>query len=97
MLGLDLFDKVGTLARYWDAITGAFALDALTVGEAAAPVAGGDLVAEVEAFLRFTLAADGPRLGGVGEGDEIHLRAEAVDGQALVWDDAVIHLAAFPA
>lgn len=33
----------------------------------------------------------------VGLGRELHLGDETITGGALVWDDAVVHLAAFAA
>ena len=94
ILGLDLFDKPGTLDRYWKALVGAYALDALM--EDASTGAETALADEVEAFLRDVLDAEGPQVSGVGQGDEIHLRGKRVVGHALVWDDAVVHLSAFP-
>lgn len=94
ILGLDLFDKPGTLDRYWKAIVGAYALDALM--EDASTCAPTTLAEEAEAFLRDVLKAEGPLVSGVGQGDEIHLRGQRVVGHALVWDDAVVHLSAFP-
>jgi hypothetical protein len=96
VLGLDLFDKPGTLSRYWSAITGAFALDALTVEDLSFELEGAALAAQVEAFLHATFTADAVAVDGVGDGEELHLRGEGVDAHALVWDDAVVHLAAFP-
>lgn len=95
ILGLDLFDKPGTLDRYWKSLVGAYALDALMEDASAAVEAR--LADEAEAFLREVLQADGADVSGVGQGDEIHLRGERVVGHALVWDDAVVHLSAFPA
>jgi hypothetical protein len=94
ILGLDLFDKPGTLDRYWKALVGAYALDALIEEETLAPPS--NLAAEAAAFLREVLETDGRRVAGVGQGEEVHLRGSRVVGHALVWDDAVIHLSAFP-
>jgi len=95
ILGADLFDKPGTLDRYWQAVVGAYALDALLEQQSAA---GDDLAAEAEAFLKSVVCADGSRrVQGVGEGDEIHFQGRGVVGHALVWDDAIVHLSAFPA
>jgi hypothetical protein len=96
VLGLDLFDRPGTLARYWTAVTGAYALHAL--GSAGTESADSDEVAynAVDLFLRRVLDAGATPVAGVGHGEELHLRTDGVDGHALVWDGAVIHLAAFP-
>ena len=95
VLGLDLFDKPGTLDRYWKALVSAYALDALL--DDVSTAAPARLVEEAEAFLRNAIATEGPRVAGVGLGDELHLRSTVVVGHALIWDDAVIHLSAFPA
>lgn len=62
--------------------------------ESVAPVTR--LAEEAAAFLRDVLEAEGPLVSGVGEGQEIHLRGQRIVGHALVWDDAVVHLSAFP-
>ena len=94
ILGLDLFDKPGTLDRYWKSLVGAYALDALMADPSAAAATG--LADEAQAFLRDVLDAGGDRVSGVGEGDELHLRSDRIVGHALLWDGAVVHLSAFP-
>lgn len=95
ILGLDLFDKPGTLDRYWRSLVSAYALDAL-MEDASAAIAT-RVAADAEAFLQEVLAADGSNVAGVGHGEEIHLRGQRVVGHALIWDGAVVHLSAFPA
>lgn len=94
ILGVDLFDKPGTLARYWSALAGAYALDALTL-DTAAPIAT-PLMEEAAAFLRAVLDAEGPRVPGVATGDEIHIRSNGIVGHALVWGDVIVHFSALP-
>ena len=93
ILGLDLFDKPGTLDRYWKALVSAYALDALLEET---PAMGNRLAADAAAFLEEVLAAKGDTVRGVGVGEEIHLRGTSAVGHALIWDDAIVHLSAFP-
>jgi hypothetical protein len=83
---LDLFDKPGTLATYWDGLLAGYALDAL---EAGAPHFD---QADAEAFVVRILAAEIP---AVGLGTELHIGAGDLTGGALTWAGAVVHLAAF--
>lgn len=89
LVTLDLFDKPSTLATYWDGLLSGYALDALGVD---APVFDR---ADAERFLERVLGTTATEATPVGAGRELHLGDETVTGGALVWDDAVVHLAAF--
>jgi hypothetical protein len=86
---LDLFDKPATLATYWEGLLSGYALDALRFAPPAFDTA------DAEAFRERFLATVATEAPGVGLGRELHLGDETVTGGALVWDDAVVHLAAF--
>ena len=51
--------------------------------------------ADARRFLDGALASAASETGAVGLGTEIHFGDDAVIGGALVWDGAVVHLAAF--
>ena len=74
---------------------GAYALDAITAPPLASHAIDA-LAAGAESFLLVVLAAESRDVEGVGAGLEIHLRSDDIDGHALIWDNAVVHLSAFP-
>jgi hypothetical protein len=86
---LDLFDKPSTLAAYWDGLLSGYALDALGTEPPAFDTA------EAETFLARALGAAVTETAAVGVGRELHLGDDGLTGGALVWDDALVHLAAF--
>lgn len=88
---LDLFDKPSTLATYWNGLLSGYALDA--IGAEAPSFDSGD----AEGFLERVRGATATEADAVGLGRELHLGDETITGGALVWDDAVVHLAAFAA
>jgi hypothetical protein len=89
VVGLDLFDKPTTLARYLRGIVAGHALDA--PGPARSP----DAIRAIERFLSEVDAVDAHRGTGVGLGEEILLQG-LVSGVGLSYDDCLVHLAAFP-
>jgi hypothetical protein len=91
---VDLFDKAATLATYWDGLLAGYALDAVETPDTAAPAFG---PGEARAFLDTVLAAPATEIDAVALGTELHFGDEHVTGGALVWDGAVVHLAAFGA
>lgn len=86
---LDLFDKPSTLATYWDGLVSGYALDAL---DADAPAFD---TTDAETFWAQVRDAAATETDAVGVGRELHLGDETITGGALIWDDAVVHLAAF--
>ena len=94
VVALDLFDKPATLTAYWDGLLSGYGLDAL--GLAGAGPAAFDS-ADAQAFLDRVLAAPATGSAAVALGDEIHFGDDDVTGGALVWEAAVVHLAAFGA
>jgi len=90
VLGLDLFDRPDTLARYLRAIVAGHALDAPV------RVSHVDGFRAIEHFLAQVVASGRDRGHGVGLGDELLLEGP-VAGIGLTLDDHLVHLAAFPA
>ncbi len=85
----DVFDRPGTLARLWPRLVRGYALDAL--GARASGIDEG----AVEAFLAALAEGEASAHDGVGLGTEVVLTAADAVAAALVWQGAVIHLAAF--
>jgi hypothetical protein len=99
-VALDLFDKPATLAVYWDGLLAGYALDALGgrpvgAGGGTEPMAFG--APEAEAFLGQVLGSEATEAPAVALGTEIHFGDDDVTGGGLVWEGAVVHLAAFGA
>ena len=94
VVALDLFDKPATLAAYWDGLLSGYGLDAL--GRAATGPAAFDRAA-ARAFVDRVLGSPATESAAVALGDEVHFSDDDVTGGALVWDGAVVHLAAFGA
>ncbi|MGH9009248.1 MAG: ARPP-1 family domain-containing protein [Acidimicrobiia bacterium] len=94
VVALDLFDKASTLAAYWDGLLAGYALDAVD-GQAAPGSTFEE--ADARAFLDRILATPATKTDAdaVALGTEIHFGDDDVTGGALVWEGAVVHLAAF--
>jgi hypothetical protein len=101
-VALDLFDKPATLAAYWDGLLAGYALDA--VGGRSGHIAGSEddrtgsaafAATDAEAFLDQVLGAPATEATAVALGTEVHFGDDDVTGGALVWERAVVHLAAF--
>jgi hypothetical protein len=101
-VALDLFDKPSTLAAYWDGLLAGYALDALG-GRGGDTAAGQDdgtgpaafAATDARAFLARVLDAPATEAAAVALGTEVHFGDDDVTGVALVWERAVVHLAAF--
>ena len=91
-LALDLFDRPGTLAALWDRLVQGYAMDALTDE----PASVGEEFAY--GFLRGIAASDAEASAheGVGLGTDVILTTPHSVADALTWEGAVVHLAAFP-
>ena len=91
-LALDLFDRPETLAALWDRLVQGYAMDALTDE----PASVGEEFAY--GFLKG-IAGDGAEATaheGVGLGTDVILTSPTSVADALTWEGAVVHLAAFP-
>jgi len=89
VVGLDLFDKPSTLARYLRGIVGGHALDAT------APTPGPDAFRAIQQFLVEVEKAGREKGDGVGLGQELLLRG-GVAGIGLSFENRLVHLAAYP-
>ena len=90
VLGLDLFDRPATLAKYLKGIVAGIALDAY----AGSTVKG--TKESVERFLVEIDRTDRDVAPGVGLGEELRLCGDVV-GTGLSFEDILVHLAAFAA
>ncbi len=86
---MDVFDRPETLARIWPRLVRGYALDALGA------TASGLDQASVEAFLAGLAEGEATAHDGAGPGTEVVLTTKGAVAAALVWQDAVVHLAAF--
>jgi hypothetical protein len=89
VVGLDLFDKPSTLERYLRGIIAGHALDAPVQPSNADPIRA------IEHFLAQIDGTGRDTGRGVGLGEEILLRGE-VAGIGLIYENSLVHLAAFP-
>ena len=89
VVGLDLFDRPGTLQQYLRAIVAGHALDAPS------PTSHVDGFRAIEQFLARVDGAECGTGRGVGLGDEL-LLGGPVAGIGLALGDHLVHLAAFP-
>ena len=88
-IALDAFDRPETLAKLWPRLLSGYALDAM--GRTEQPL--GDCA--VEAFLSAAAAAETTSHEGLGVGMDVVLTAPDVVGNALTWEDGIVHLALF--
>lgn len=91
--GLELFDHPATFARLRDRLVESYALDAV---DRESPVETTPAPAEVRAWLLRLAEAPGTSHPGVDLGEDLRLTAPGLEAAALVADDRVVHLSAFP-
>ena len=91
-VAVDLFDKPDTLERIWVRLIGSYAIEALirNANENKPFTAKG-----AQALLDHIGEIECQPFPSVGVGDDWRFEAEDVVGQALVLDDACVHLCAF--
>ena len=92
LAGLDAFDQSATAARLWSKLVRSYALDALRSPEGGAPDDG-----VVSDFLASIASAQIEQYPSPGLGTDLRLESKAVEGSALVYQDVIVHLVAFPA
>jgi hypothetical protein len=85
----DVFDRPETLAGLWPRLSRGYAVDALGAPER-------DVIpADLDRFLARVQDADATSREGVGLGSDVVLTADGFVATALVWEEAVVHLAMF--
>jgi hypothetical protein len=94
--GLDLFDCPATYARLSAKLVRSYALDALDPQAATTGFEAKAGVEQASAFLKAAAAAEGQAFPAVGLGEDVRLSGTGLAGGALVVEDSVIHLCAFP-
>jgi hypothetical protein len=90
-LALDVFDRPETLAAVWRRLVGGYAIDAVTADVA-------DVGSEfARGFLRGLVSPDAEVTAheGVGLGLDVILTTPKSVADGLVWEGAVVHVAAF--
>ena len=88
-VALDAFDRPETLSKLWPRLLSGYALDAVDRKES---VIGDEVIA---AFLARAAAAETTSHEGLGLGMDVVLTAPDVVGNALTWDEGIVHLALF--
>jgi hypothetical protein len=92
--GMDLFDATDTFARMLPKLTRSFAIDAL---ESAGSEVQAVETKKASRFLDRVAAAHIDSYRGVGLGEDVRLSAPLVAGGGLIYEDKLIHMAAFRA
>ncbi len=89
VVGCEVFATPELLAAHWEALVRGFFLDLPD------KVDGEPSLANAEKFLRQFTTSPAQEAPGVGLGTEFHVSDDQLVGQALVWDDALVHASAF--
>jgi hypothetical protein len=99
-LGLDLFDRVSTVSKTWQALVDSYVLDWLAYGrETEASGAGEPEGAQptIEQVLEQLAGADWEIFQTPGEGQDLRWNTDRFTGSALVWQErSALHLQLFP-
>jgi len=92
IVGLDAFDSPSTWARVMPGLVRSYGLDALDAA------IGGNGFAKPEPALFVDAIANAPleMFPAIGLGSDVRIGGDAVVGGALVVDDRVVHILAFP-
>jgi hypothetical protein len=88
-VALDAFDRPETLSKLWSRLLSGYSLDA--VGNPSVPVTDG----AIERFLASAAAAETTSHEGLGAGMDVVLTGKDVVGDALTWEEGIVHLALF--
>ena len=92
VVGLELFDSSAAFARYLEKFVRSYAMDAIeTSNGKPVPPAAEDVLRFIES-LKATAAE---RFAALGEGEDIRLSGERIEGGALMADGHVVHLAGY--
>jgi hypothetical protein len=93
-IALDAFDRPSTLAAVWERLVRGYAIDAIGVPPASAPL-------DASAARGFLVDASEPDSDataheGVGLGTDVLVTSATTVAAGLTWDGGVVHLAVFP-
>ncbi len=91
--GLDLFDNASTWRKLAPKLVRGYALDAIDRRSTAAWPSDSALA---EAFAQRVRSSDVSVFQAAGEGDDVRLRGASITGAALVANERVVHVSAFP-
>jgi len=91
--GVDLFDKHETLAKLWNKLLRAYALDALEDAKQDAPVLAAE---QVRQWLQTAPAAKSQVFKSPGVGEDVRLESAQLVGAGLVLETQPIHVELFP-
>ena len=90
--GLELFDSAAAFARYFEKFVRSYAMDAVETRKDATVAAAEK---DVRQFLEALKAATAERFAALGEGEDIRLSGDVVEGGALMADGRLVHLAGY--
>lgn len=97
LLGIDLFDRHGTLAYFWQSLVDSYAIDCLHEAFDPEQPAHEQPQEAVAAALTHASEGDWEGFDPPGEGKDYRLDDPQFAGSALVWEEqVVIHLQLFP-
>jgi hypothetical protein len=92
VVGVDLFDRPGTLAKLWRKLIQAYYLDALEEPDADKPPASS---AEVTAWLHTAAGAESHPFQSPGLGQDVRLEGQGIVGAGLMVENHPIHVELF--
>ena len=102
LLGLDLFDRAGTLRHHWQSLLDSYVLDWLAFGDEAAraETEPAETATPLEELFESLQQAEWERFDAPGEGDDLRFENDRITASALAWGEgdarSIVHLQAFP-
>jgi hypothetical protein len=93
--GMDAFGRRITWQGVFRKLIRSYAMDAI-VRTAVEPAPGADTSLTPESFLQAVAVAPRESFDSVGEGKDIRIETDSVIGAALVLNESLLHLTAFP-
>jgi len=90
---LDVFERPQTLRALWPRLLRGYAMDAVVSG--LGPDVEDVPVDRIESFVRSVGRAKATAHPGIGLGENVVLTGRQIVGEALVWDEGVVHASAF--
>jgi hypothetical protein len=90
--GMELFDSASAFARYFEKLVRSYAMDAVETKKDKPVVAAEQ---DVRRFLESLKLATAERFAALGEGEDIRLSGDRIEGGALMAEGRVVHLAGY--